>query len=56
VILIKQLENLGSAHIYVELKGRWITVRHGDDKHLLLQIPARKGTWESIWRALKGRK
>lgn len=48
--------NLGSAHMLVDLTDGILTVRHGTDNSLLYSRPARKGTWESIWRAIRGGK
>jgi len=52
--MVKYKENLGSAHIYVDLTDRVLTVKHGDDKRILFQRKAKKGTWNNIWKALQG--
>ncbi len=50
------MENLGSASILVDLTDRIITVKHGTDGNILFQRKARKGTWENIWKVLRGEK
>jgi len=52
----KPKQNLGAAHLYIELKNNHLFVYHGDNKELLFSRNAYEGTWENLFKVLKGNK
>jgi len=48
---IKMMKNRekGSASVNIDLRGGWITVRHGDTGEVLIDFEANDGAWSTIW-------
>jgi len=42
----------GAANISIDLRGGWITVRHGDTKEILIDFEANAGAWDEIWNGI----
>ena len=39
----------GAASIKIDLRGGWVTVRHGDTNEVLIDFEANEGAWSTIW-------
>lgn len=42
----------GAANISIDLRGGWITVKHGITNEILIDFEANDGAWDEIWNGI----